>query len=77
MRFLITTEDLKQFYIVIVEDKGETFFEFYTMNNEYIASYYTNTLKEAFNLNTFGKYQAIDQLTIDYMHRQLRAFNEL
>jgi hypothetical protein len=77
MKFLITTENLKQYNVEIVEDKGETFFKFYTLNNQYIASYYTSTLKEAFNLNPFGEYQAIDQLCIDYMHRQLRTFNEV
>jgi hypothetical protein len=74
MKFLITTEQLKQFNVEIKPFGNKTLIEFFTLNNEFIASYFANDINEPFNLNAFDVYTPIDELSIWLIKKNLQSF---
>jgi hypothetical protein len=77
MQFLITTEQLKQFNVEIERnDINELVIRFFTMNNQFIASYPAYSINEPFNLNAFDNYTPIDELSIWLIKKNLTKFRE-
>jgi hypothetical protein len=75
MKFLITTEQLKQFNVEIVRnDINELVIRFFTLSNQYIASYPAFNINKPFNLNAFDVYTPIDELSIWLIKKNLQSF---